>query len=289
MIETTNMGIMANYIQPTSSTMATQMISKKDSDSDSNLSISEMGIDSDTFSSYDLDSDGSINKSELTTAIDTAMSQFDGDMPSKEEFQAILSDFGFEAPDDSTSSNIASSQSDTISSILEDYDADNLSQSDAQEIVAALQEAGIEPSSELESAMAEAGFDAKEVGTLAGVQGQDGPPPGGGGGGGGSESSSSEESYDVMDTNEDGVVSTEEMNEYYGITDDDSTEALTANQKNALDNIQLLKDALTSNNEESANSNSFDGLLKAINNQNNNSQINTYLQNTTSSNMYAYA
>ncbi len=78
-----------------------------------------------------------------------------------------------------TSASLTTTQEETIASILESYDADNLSESDAQAIVAAFEDAGIEPSSELESAMSEAGFSAQEVGTLAGVGPQEGgmPPP----------------------------------------------------------------------------------------------------------------
>lgn len=291
MIDTTSMSIMANFIQPTSSTMSSNMISKKDSDSDSALSIDEIGVSSELFSSYDLDSDSLLSKSELTSAIDTAMSQFGGGMPSKEEFQSVLSDFGFEAPTNSTANNLSSSQLDTVSSVLENYDASNLSQSDALEIVAAFKEAGIQPSSQLASAMEEAGFDAKEVGALAGAggQGQAGGGPTGGGGGQGGQSASSEE-YDVMDTNEDGVVSAAEMEAYYGTSSDDSTQKLSVNQQNSLDNLQLLMQTLKSNSEDnSIDTNSFDGLLKAINNQNNNSEINTYLQNTNTSSMFDYA
>lgn len=293
MIDTTNIGIMANYIQPTSSTMASHMISKKDSDSDSSLSIDEMGVSSELFSSYDSDLDGLVNQAELTSAIDTAMSQFDGEMPSKEDFQSVLSSFGFEPPSGSSNSSLSSSQLDTISSVLENYDADNLSQSDAQAIVAAFKEAGIQPGSELENAMEEAGFDAHEVGSLAGVgqaQGGTPPPSGGGGGGGGSSSASSEseEDYDVMDSNEDGVVSFAEMEEYYGISNKDSSENLSQNQQNSLDNLKLLRDTLQGNGRE-LDTSSFDGILKLINEQNNNSNINTYLQNTSTSSMFDYA
>lgn len=76
-----------------------------------------------------------------------------------------------------SSDSLTSSQLETISSVLENYDADNLSENDAQSIVTAFQDAGIEPSSELASAMEEAGFDAQEVGGLAGGQG--GGPAGG--------------------------------------------------------------------------------------------------------------
>jgi len=295
MIDTTNMSIMANFIQAPSSTMASNMISKKDSDSDSALSINEVGVSSELFSSYDLDSNSLLSQSELSTAIDSAMSAFNGEMPSKEEFQSLLSDFGFEAPSDSTSNDLSSSQLDTISSVLENYDASNLSQSDALEIVAAFKEAGIQPSSGLESAMEEAGFDAKEVGTLAGVAGQGQPSSQGfsgrsGGAGQGGGSSASEEEFDVMDTNEDGVVSAAEMEEYYGTNSDNSTELLSGNQQNSLDNLQVLMHALKSNSEDnSIDTNIFDGLMKAINNQNNNSEINTYLQNNNTSSVFDYA
>lgn len=293
MIDTTNMSFMANLIQPTSSTISTNMISKKDSDLDSSLSIEEMGVSSELFSSYDLDSDSLVSQSELASAIDTAMNKFNGNMPTKEEFQSILSDFGFEVPSSPNANNLTSSQSDTIASVLENYDANNLSKSDALEIVAAFKEAGIQPSAELESAMAEAGFDAHEVGTLAGVGGgQGGGPSGSGGpsgGGGSGGGSSSEEEYDVMDTNEDGVVSSAEMEAYYGTGDDSSTD-LSVNQQNTLDNLQVLMQALKSNSENgSVDKSSFDGLLKAINNQNNNSEINTYLQNNNTSTMFDYA
>ncbi len=146
--------------------------------------------------------------------------------------------------------------------------------------------------------MSEAGFDAHEVGTLAGVgaQGQaagnqGGSSSGGGGGGGGSESSTESTDYDAMDLNEDGIVTFAEMQEYYGNSSDDSSDTLSQNQQNTLDNLQLLMETLKSNGEsDPTNSNSFDGLLKAINNQNSNSNLNIYLQssNATSS-LFGYA
>ena len=281
------MSSMASLIMPTSSNMANHMISKKDSDSDDSLSIEEMGISEDSFSSFDLDSNGLVNQSELTSAIDSKMSEFDGEMPSKDEFQSILSSLGFEGP--SGSEGISTSEN-TISSILSNYDADNLSQSDAQSIVAAFKEAGIQPSSDLASAMEEAGFDAQEVGTLAGVGAAQGgmppPPPSGGG-----SSSSAEEIFDVLDTNEDGVVSLAELEDAYGTTDS-KTSGLSSNDQNALDNLGVLMDMLKSNSEDddsSVDSKSFDGLLKAINNQNNNSEINSYLQNSNTSSLFSYA
>lgn len=290
MIDTGNMGIMANLIQQSSNSISTQMISKKDSDKDSSLSIKEMGVSDNIFSSYDSDSNGLVSQSELTTAVNSAMSDFSGGMPSKEDFQSMLSSFGFEAP--SGSNNTTSSQKDTVSSILSEYDANNLSESDAQAIVSAFQKAGIEPSSELESAMSEAGFDAQEVGTLANVAAQGGtPPPPPGGGGGQMSSSAKDEVFDALDTNEDGVVSLAELQAGYSSSVDETT-AASSNKQNALDNLSTLMDMLKSNNgdkESSIDTKSFDGLLKTINNQNNNSNINLYLQNTNTSFLSGYA
>ena len=279
MIDTANMGIMANLIQPSSTSISTQMVSKKDSNEDASLNIEEMGVSDDLFSSYDSDSNGLVSQSELTTAIDSAMSQFSGEMPSKEEFQSVLSSFGFETPQGNQ----------TISSILSQYDASNLSEDDAKSIVAALQEEGIEPSKELESAMNEAGFDAQEIGTLAGVGAQGGTPPANGGG---MSASTEEEEYDTLDTNEDGVVSLEELQEAYGTSATEETTSLSEDQQNALDNLGMLMDMLKSGSqgEDAAlDTKSFDGLLKAINNQNNNSDINTYLKNTATSSLFSYA
>ncbi len=80
-----------------------------------------------------------------------------------------------------TSSSLTSSQLETITSTLEQFDGSNLSSDDASSIVEAFKEAGIQPSEELASAMEAEGFDAKEVGEMAGVSGPQGgggmPPP----------------------------------------------------------------------------------------------------------------
>ena len=83
----------------------------------------------------------------------------------------------------SKSSSLSTDQQAFITDLLSQYDSESLSASDAQEIVKALQEAGIEPSKAMESTMAASGFDAKEIGDLAGVGKGDGggrpmgPPP----------------------------------------------------------------------------------------------------------------
>lgn len=77
----------------------------------------------------------------------------------------------------SSNNSLSTSQKETIASVLEQFDATNLTSSDASSIVSAFEEAGIEPGKALESALSEAGFDAKEIGDLA----SKGGPSGGGG------------------------------------------------------------------------------------------------------------
>ena len=89
----------------------------------------------------------------------------------------IMADLAKSTSSTSSSSSLTTAQLETISSVLESYDSSNLSASDAQSIIASFEEAGIEPSAELESAMSDLGFDAKEVGDLGRSDSQSGMPP----------------------------------------------------------------------------------------------------------------
>jgi len=84
----------------------------------------------------------------------------------------------------SKSTTMSTEQKAYVTDLLSQYDSDSLSKNDAEEIVKSLKEAGIEPSKALESTMSASGFDAKEIGDLAGVgkgtnqtQRPMGPPP----------------------------------------------------------------------------------------------------------------
>ena len=84
----------------------------------------------------------------------------------------------------SNNSSLSYEQQQSMDEILSEYDGNNLSESDAKAIVSAFQDAGISPSREMADAMDSLGFDAHEVGTLAGVGPQGGsqamggmPPP----------------------------------------------------------------------------------------------------------------
>ena len=78
-------------------------------------------------------------------------------------------------------SSLSEDQTSLIEETLSAYDADNLTESDAASIVEAFADAGIAPSSAFADKLAEVGFDAREIGELAGAKpsesGQPPPPP----------------------------------------------------------------------------------------------------------------
>jgi len=119
-----------------------------------------------------------------------------------------------------SSSTLSSYQKEYIGTLLENYDSSNLSGDDALEIVSALKDKGIAPSQELASTMEDSGFNAAEIGNLAGVERPERrmpppPPPQGG------NQSTEEESYiselldsllSVDEDEDDSTTSTSEVN-----------------------------------------------------------------------------
>lgn len=75
------------------------------------------------------------------------------------------------------SSQLSDTQKETISSVLSQYDSDSLSASDASDIVSSFKDAGITPTKELAQELDALGFDAQEIGDLAGAKPQGGMPP----------------------------------------------------------------------------------------------------------------
>jgi len=86
---------------------------------------------------------------------------------------------GMSMPPARTEQSLTSDQQSLISETLEQFDPENLSDSDAASIIEAFSQAGIQPGQALETAMAEFGFDAKSIGEQGNVQqgGQRPPPP----------------------------------------------------------------------------------------------------------------
>lgn len=77
--------------------------------------------------------------------------------------------------------SLTTEQQQLIQDTLSEFDFENLTENDALSIVETFEAAGIQPGNALVEAMASAGFDARAVGEMAGVQdpqgGQSMPPP----------------------------------------------------------------------------------------------------------------
>lgn len=72
-------------------------------------------------------------------------------------------------------------QSENLQALLSNYDAKNISTTDAEQIVSGVRELGVKAGKGLADAFAQAGFDAKEISDKAGVErsakGERPPPP----------------------------------------------------------------------------------------------------------------
>jgi hypothetical protein len=81
--------------------------------------------------------------------------------------------------------SMSDKQNTALSDVLKDYDVESLSDTDAKDIVAQIQELDIIPGADLASALGEAGIDPHELAEQAGIGGgqkRPPPPPGEGGG-----------------------------------------------------------------------------------------------------------
>ena len=79
-------------------------------------------------------------------------------------------------------SGINAQKMDAVKSVLANYDASNISTSDAKEIATQIKDIGIAPGRTLAIVFAGEGFNAASIGNQAGVEGQRPPPPPGQGG-----------------------------------------------------------------------------------------------------------
>ena len=111
-------------MSPTSN-ISKSLITQNDSNNDSSLSIDELGLDEDQFSTLDTNSDSLVTQDEIASAIDSKLSSFDGKMPSKDEFASLLSDLGLEMPEPPTSKQSSASGDDFSSLIMSQYDSDD--------------------------------------------------------------------------------------------------------------------------------------------------------------------
>ncbi len=86
-------------MMPPTSGISKDIVSQKDTNSDSSLSIDELGISENQFSTLDSNGDSLVTQDEIATAIDNKLSSYDGTMPSKDEFASLLSDLGLQMPE----------------------------------------------------------------------------------------------------------------------------------------------------------------------------------------------
>lgn len=126
----------------------------------------------------------------------------------------------------SSTNTLTQSQSSSLSAVLSGYDANNLSESDAQSIVSAIKELGIEPGKALGDALNDAGFDPHEIADLAGL----GPNKGGSAGGPPPPSDGVQASIDFLEeldidsesSLEEIIAALEQLKEGTSLADDES-------------------------------------------------------------------
>lgn len=259
------------------SNISKDIISQSDTNSDSSLSIDELGVSEEQFSTLDNDGDGLVTQNEIASAIDSKLSSFDGEMPSKEEFESLISELGLQMPEPSTTKEA----NDFSSMIMSSYDSDSDSLLSASEVSILSDEEfsaldtnsdGSISTDELSSAYDQVtNTSSNSSESIASMP----PPPSGGG----SSSASEEEEYDELDTNKDGVVSQEEKNAALGIE--------TADNSTVKDTIKLLLDTIKTNSSDSSENldlSNFKNIMKMMNNQTNNSELNSYVKNLSNSN-----
>lgn len=264
---------------PPVNNISKDIISKNDSNSDSALSIDELGMSQDLFSSLDSDGDMLVTSNEIASAIDSQLSQFNGQMPSKKEFESLLSDLGLEMqklPEKSMDSNPM------VADIMSFYDVDGDSTLSSEE-VSVLNESEF-GALDMNS---DGSITADEINSAFEQVAQEKPAGGQSGGGGEGSDTSSEEEYDDADTNQDGIVSFEEKMAAMGV-DTSSTETNSQDNSNQeiLNTIKTLFEAIKKNSvqkDEDIELSNFKNLMTMINNKNNNTELNTYVSNLTSS------
>ncbi|MGD9554081.1 MAG: EF-hand domain-containing protein [Arcobacteraceae bacterium] len=269
-IQSSSMVSMMNI--PSLNNISKDIINKSDTNSDSSLSIEELGISQDLFSSLDSDGDSLVTSNEIASAIDAQLSQFNGEFPSKEEFASLLSNLGLEMPEPPTVQTNA-----MASDLMNQYDTDADGLLSSEEVSLLTQDEFNALDANLDGSIS------TEELSSAIEQVASAKPSGGGGGGG---SSSSDEEYDEADTNQDGFVSYEEKMAALGIDiASEETSNQTTSNEDILDTIKTLFDAIKTNStqkDEDISLGNFKNLMTMVNNQNNSSELNTYVSNLAS-------
>lgn len=277
-------------MMPPTSGISKDIITQKDTNNDSSLSIDELGISKDQFSTLDSNGDSLVTQDEIANAIDNKLSSFDGSMPSKDEFASLLSDLGLQMPEP-PQKQVSKESSDFASMIMSNYDSnsDSSLSSDELSLLSSDEFSTLDSNGDGSISTDELSSAVEQVASNQGT-----PPsaPPAGGGGGQMASTSSSEEYDELDTNKDGIVSQEEKNAALGISSSTSSTTSSASttstsNQDVKDNLKLLLDTIklnAQNSSESIDLSSFKNIMKMMNNQNNSSDLNTYVSNLSTSN-----
>ena len=252
---------------PSSSELSSKIMETNDIDGDSLLSIEELNLSEEKFSSMDTDGDGSLSGSDIESSLSSMLDNMKNQKTSPQEFGEILSNMGLEVPpppqkggrpdvqtmaSDIFSSNDADSNG--LLSIKElGISEDIFTSLDGNEDGSITQEELSQGLTTLFSSIESGEMSKDEAGEVLSQLGVPPPPQGGGkpqGGGGGESSSDSE--YEDADTNQDGVVSASEYAAYYGSDSQDSMSEYT------MDLVSTLMDALKSEQTENGTDDDID-------------------------------
>jgi len=268
---------------PSASELSSKVMETSDLDSDSLLSIDEVNLSEEIFSSIDEDGDGSLSSSEIETSFSAMLDGMRNQSTSPEEFGELLSSMGLEVPSRPQKGAAMPDASQMASEIFSknDTNEDGLLSIDELDISEELMSAmdsnadGNITQEELAQGLqtlfdnVESGEMSKEeVGdklTSLGVEppvGGQGPGGGGAGGGSGGGESASSEEYDEADINEDGVVTAAEQAAYDGITSDDMADY-------TMKLVSTLMDALKSEDDssDSMDLSKFKSIMSMVNNE----------------------
>ncbi|MCG3717963.1 hypothetical protein L5F50_02105, partial [Aliarcobacter butzleri] len=210
-----------------------------------------------------------------------------GEMPSKEDFESLLSSLGLDMPKPPSSP-----QADDFSSmIMSNYDSDGDSLLSSSEVSLLSEEefSALDTNSDGSISTDELSSAYDEV--ASNIQSSSSSRPASGGGGAVASSSDEDEEYDELDTNKDGVVSQAEKDAALGT----SSETTTSSTSSMQDTLKMLFDTIKTNsstsNSEDLKLSSFKNLMQMMNNQTNNTNLNSYVNNLTtkSSSVFNYA
>lgn len=89
--------------KPSAEDFASFLVSSLDQNSDSALSIDELELSEEDFTSLDTDGDGSLTTEELTQTIASKLEELEASKPSQEEFAAMMQEMGIQPPPPSAS------------------------------------------------------------------------------------------------------------------------------------------------------------------------------------------